>query len=224
MTKPLDPPIAQRGPLRESVYLRLKQEIVDGQLQPGEHLVETKIAERLGVSRNPVREALRRLEQEQLVTASWKGMVVGSLTRESIQEVYAVRAVLEALGCRLAAQYITPAEKAQLRDVIKRSRQAVAAHDLDSLTDCDIEFHEILITASRNATLKKTINQLRDSVRRFRGVSIALPGRPEEVVRDHAEIAQAVMAGDAGHAESLVHDHICQASQRLLSSLKNNLE
>lgn len=221
---PLDSPIEGKRPLRESVYLRLKQAIVEGKLQPGERLIETTIAQRLGVSRNPVREALRRLEQEQLVTASSKGMVVSSITRASIEEVYAVRAVLEALGCRLAAHYITAQEKERLRDILQRSRQAIRAHDIETLTACDIEFHDVLMSASRNATLKKMLDQLRDSVRRFRTASIALPGRPQEVLRDHTAIAEAVCTGDARRAEALVRDHIQQAAQRLLESLHDQVE
>ncbi len=220
----LGTPIQEHRPLREVVYQRLKQAIIEGQLHPGEHLVETKIAERLGVSRVPVREAIRSLERENLVSPSPKGMVVSCYTRVDIEEVYAVRAVLEALGCRLAAQHMTPAEKAQLRQILKRSREAVNSKNIAALTDCDIEFHDALIAASRNATLTKTLNQLRDSVRRFRAASIALPGRPEEVLRDHIAIAQAVMAGDAERAETLVYDHIVQASQRLLTSMKDNIE
>ncbi len=221
---PLGSPIQEHRPLRELVYQRLKQAIIEGQLRPGEHLVETKIAARLGVSRVPVREAIRSLERENLVSPSPKGMVVSSFTRIDIEEVYAVRAVLEALGCRLAAQRITPSDKAELRQILKRSRQAISAKDISALTACDIEFHDILITASGNATLKKTLNQLRDSVRRFRAASIALPGRPEEVLQDHVAIAQAVMAGDAERAETLVYDHIVQASRRLLASMKVNVE
>jgi DNA-binding GntR family transcriptional regulator len=214
--------IQSNRPLHDQVYQRLKQAIIAGRLQPGEHLVETKIAQQLGVSRNPVREAIRRLEQEQLVSAAGKGMVVGSLTRTSIEEVYAIRAVLEALGCRLAAQHITKEQGDRLREILEHSRAAIAADDLKALTTYDIEFHKVLIDASRNATLKKVLDQLRDSVLRFRTASIALPGRPKQVLKDHTAIAKAVIAGDGARAEVLVHDHILQASQRLLESLKDN--
>jgi DNA-binding GntR family transcriptional regulator len=218
----LESPIQGQKTLREAVYERLKQAIVEGQIAPGEHLVETKLAERLGVSRIPVREALLRLEREQLVSASAKGLIVSSITRTNIQEVYAIRAALEALGCRLAAEKITPEEKAQLGDILRRSRDCITANDITGLTACDIEFHDVLIAASRNATLKKVLDQLRDSVRRLRAVSIALPGRPEQVLKDHTAIADAVCAGDGERAQSLVHAHILDAAQRLLESVTDD--
>ncbi|MBI4790168.1 MAG: GntR family transcriptional regulator [Chloroflexi bacterium] len=220
----LDSPIEERRPLREEVYARLKQAIIEGQLPPGAHLIETKLAERFGVSRVPVREAIRSLERESLVSPSAKGMVVSSFTRTSINEVYTVRAALEALGCRLAAQHITPEEKARLPEILECSRRAIADDDIAALTACDIEFHEVLIAASRNATLSKVLAQLRDSVRRYRSASIALRGRPQEVLRDHTAIAKAVIAGDAERAETLVHDHILEAADRLLETLKDQIE
>ena len=221
---PLNSPIEGQRKLRQVVYARLKQAIIEGQLVPGEHLVENKIAEGLGVSRNPVREALHRLEQEQLVAASAKGLVVSSISRTSIEEIYAIRAVLEALGCRLASKKITPEEKKQLRQILARSRACVASNDIPGLTACDIEFHDALIAASRNETLKKVLDQLRDSVRRLRIVSTSLPGRPKQVLSDHTAIANAVFDGDGARAQKLVHAHILQAAQILLANLKGEME
>ncbi len=215
----LGTPIRGHPPLRQVVYERLKQAILEGQFEPGERLIETKIAERLGVSRVPVREALRRLEQEQLVSYSGKGMVVSSITRDSIEEVYTVRAALEALVCRLAAQRLTRVDADCLRQVLERSRQALERNDLKTLLICDTEFHDTLMEIGGNATLRKLLAELRDSITRFRHASITLPDRPPEILRDHAAIAEAVIAGDATRAEKLVHDHLLEAAQRLLASL-----
>jgi DNA-binding GntR family transcriptional regulator len=217
---PLDSPIRNRRPLRETVYQRLKEAILEGQLEPGQHLVETDLAARLGVSRNPVREALRKLEQEQLVLASTQGLIVSSLTPERIEEIYGIRAVLEAQSCELAAARITPEECERLRQCLDCARSAIENEDLRGLTQCDIEFHEILISAARNATLKRVLDQLREYVYRMRYASTALRGRPQEVLRDHSEIAQAVIAGDAQLAGELVHRHVVAAGQRLATSLQ----
>jgi DNA-binding GntR family transcriptional regulator len=219
---PLDTPIEQHLPKREAVYLRLKQAIVEGQLAPGQHLVETEVAARLGVSRNPVREALRKLEQEQLVYASTQGMVVSSISTKTIEEVYGIRALLEGWGCRLAAHHITPLESEHLLQVLARSRAAVEAGDVIGLTGWDVQFHGALIHASRNTTLAKMLDQLRDYVLRFRVLSLSLPGRPEEVLRDHTRIAEAVIAGRGEEAERLVHQHLEEAVLRLLESLPPN--
>lgn len=223
-TGPLDSQIEDRRPLREVVYHRLKDAIIEGQLRPGEHLVETKLAERLGVSRAPVREAILSLERENLVRPSTRGKIVSSFTREGIEEVYTVRATLERLACGLAARHITAKEKEQLRDILERSKKAVAAKDLVALTATDIEFHDVLIRAGGNATLRKVLDQLRDSVRRFRLASIALPGRPREVLKDHTAIAEAVIRGDAERAEQLVFEHILQAGSRLVESTQDPIQ
>lgn len=220
----LDSPIHDRRSLRQEVYQRLKEAIIEGQLRPGEHLVESKIAERLGVSRVPVREAMLALEREDLVCSSGKGMVVSSFSREGIEQVYAVRAALEALGATLAAEHITPKEKQRLLDILSRSRRAVDQKDTVALTEWDIEFHDVLIGASHNATLKRMLEQLRDSVRRFRTASIALPGRPEEVLKDHTEIAQVVISGDTERAGALARKHVLEAARRLLDSIQGTIQ
>ncbi len=222
--RPLDSPIEERRPLREEVYARLKQAIIDGQLPPGEHLVETKLAERFGVSRVPVREAILSLEREHLVTASSQGMVVSSFTRKSIEEAYAIRALLEAHGCQLAAQRITLEDKDRLREILDQSGEALAANDLALLTACDIELHDVLINASGSATLKNLLDQLPDSMRRFRIASLTFHRHPEQVLADHRRIVNAVIGGKAKRAETLMHDHILRAAQRLLASLQDNIE
>lgn len=222
--RPLDSPIEERRPLREEVYSRLKQAIIEGELPPGEHLVETKLAERFGVSRVPVREAILSLEREHLVSASSQGMVVSSFTRKSIEEAYAIRAILEAHGCHLAAQLITQEDKDRLREILAQSGEAIAANDMSLLTACDIELHDVLINASRNATLKNLLDQLPDSMRRFRIASLTFHRHPEQVLADHRRIVNAVIAGNAKRAETLMHDHILRAAQRLLTSLKDNID
>ncbi len=216
---PLDMRISERVPLRESVYRRLKQAIVEGQFGPGQRLVETDLASRLGVSRNPVREALRMLEQEHLVLASTQGLVVSSITRSRIQEVYSLRAILEAEGCRLAAMNATPEERARFRDLLECAAEALANHDMLAMGACDTDFHNLLMHASRNETLELLLDQLHDHILRFRHVTLNIPGRPEDVLHDHTAIADAVIRGDADAAASLVNAHLTDAVRRLLQHL-----
>lgn len=215
---PFASPIPPQPTKREAVYQRLKQAITAGELMPGQHLIETQLAASLGVSRNPVREALRRLEQEQLVYASTQGLVVSPISRARIEEVYSIRALLEAYGCRLAAERATPAECEALLDVLVRSRDAMLAGDTRALTDHDVEFHDIVMRASRNETLIQMLAQLRDYVLRFRRISIELPGRPREVLADHTAIARAVAGAQVEEAERLARDHVLQAGERLLAA------
>ena len=216
---PLDSPIAGRRMLREAVYQRLRKAIIAGHLRPGERLVETRLAARLNVSRNPVREALRRLEQEQLVCASSQGMIVSEITATKVQEVYAIRAVLEGLCCRLAAENATPQQVGELRATVERARQAVEAGDIAGLTTCSEQFHDLLLQASRNATLTSVLGQVRDSVLRYRYATIPLAGRAREMVDEHTVIAEAIAAADPARAEQAMRDHISEAGRRLVASL-----
>lgn len=219
-TSPLDSPVENRQPLREAVYQRLRKAIVEGHLKPGERLVETRIAERLHVSRLPVREAFRRLEQENLVRASSQGMVVTEITATKVEETYAIRAVLEGLCCRLAAQQITPQEAERLRASVDRTHQAIEGGDLEAITAATEEFHELLLEISRNATLKNLLSQVRDSVLRYRYATIPLEGRASELLREHRMIADAILAHDAERAEQLARQHILAAGRRLVASLR----
>ena len=211
--------VQPRQPLQSQVYAALRQAIIDGRLTAGTKLVEGQIASHLGVSRNPVREALRKLEQEGLVIHNPNhGVTVSEVTRQQGVEIAAVREVLEALGCRLAAAHATAQDVAELRSVLKRSSESAAAGDLDQLVATDSGFHEHLARMSGNATLARILADLGETAVRFRRAAVQAPDRPEQTIVEHALIVDALEKGDAAIAESNMREHIRQAGLAFLAS------
>ena len=206
MTEALTGLIVQpRLPLQSQVYVALRKAIVNGKLSPGSKLVEGQLAAHLGVSRNPVREALRKLEQEGLVIHTPNhGVSVAQMTKEQSEEITVVREELEALSCRLAVSRMTPADILDLRQIVARSAAGVASGDVDELIANERGFHDRLAQIGGNATLERILSGLRESILRFRRAAIVVPDRPDEVVREHELILQALEAGDAVEAERLV--------------------
>lgn len=214
-----------RQPLQTQVYLALRKAIVNGKLPPGSKLVEGQVAAQLGVSRNPVREALRKLEQDGLVVHNPNhGVTVSAVSPEQSAEIAVVREELEALSCRLAAAAITPADIADLRKMLADLATSTASGDLDELIATENGFHERLASIGGNATLTRILGLLRDTILRFRRAAIVLPGRPEEVLDEHTRIVDALEAGDAASAESLMRAHIRQASQRLRETTQTSVD
>ncbi len=209
-----------RQPLQTQVYLALRKAIVNGKLAPGSKLVEGQLAARLNVSRNPIREALRKLEQDGLVTHTPNhGVTVAKMSTQQAAEIAVVREELEGLSCRLAAQNITPQGIADLRQILAGSAASIAAGDIDELIATENGFHERLAKLSGNETLSRLLAGLRDAILRFRRMAITLPDRPEEVLREHSQIVDALEAQDAALAERLARQHIRVASRRLQERL-----
>lgn len=209
-----------RQPLQSQVYVALRKAIINGKLAAGSKLVEGQIAKHLGVSRNPVREALRKLEQDGLVVHNPNhGVTVSDVTRQQGLEIIAVREVLEALGCRLAAANVTRADIEDLRALLKRSSESLAAGDLDELIASESGFHERLAQLSGNATLARIISDLRETILRFRRAAIQAPARPERVIEEHTRIVDALEAGDAAAAEAGMREHIRLAGRGFQATL-----
>ena len=145
-------------PLRDLVFEALRDAIIRGILKPGERLMEVQLAEELGVSRTPVREAIRKLELEDLVVMiPRKGAYVSGISLKDIADVFEVRAAVEALAAGLAAERITDEELEELERILVKKAEIIDANDLDRLVEIDISFHESLYHASRNAKLVQII-------------------------------------------------------------------
>ncbi len=212
-----------RQPLQTQVYRALRKAIINSKLAPGSKLVESQLAARLRVSRNPVREALRQLEQDGLVVHTPNhGVTVQEIGLAQAAEIAVVREELEALSCRLAARLATPADIADLRRIIVRDSSSVASGDLDELITSEFGFHERLLQMTQNQTLIRLLAGLRDAILRFRRAAILLPDRPEEVVSEHAQVVDAMEAGDAATAEALLREHIRRSNARLQESVRSD--
>ncbi|MFD3843738.1 GntR family transcriptional regulator [Streptomyces sp. NPDC058642] len=199
-------PIARPAPLRQAVYDALTELIINGSLKPGQHLVEADLAEHLGVSRQPIREALQRLH-----TAGWvdlrpsQGAFVHCPTAEECAQLLGVRAVLETHSARGAAQHATPADVARLRELQRTGLTALAAGDARAIVEANAALHTHITHLSRNAVLAELIPQVDRRVRWYY-MPIAKP-RGTDAWSEHALIIEAIAGGDPDGAEELMRRH-----------------
>lgn len=212
-------------PLRDLVFEALREAIVNGTLAPGERLMEVQLAEELGVSRTPVREAIRRLELEgYVVMVPRKGAYVASMSAKDVADVFEIRAALEGLAAELAAERITEEELEELERRLHFVALRVEQGDLERLVEADTEFHDLLYRASRNQRLVQILGNLREQIQRFRTASLATPGRMQETLEEHKRIVEAVAGRNAALARRLAEEHIENAENRMLQFLTGNKE
>lgn len=211
-----------RQTIRERVYARLRQAIVEGYFAPGERLIQDKLAEQLGVSRSPVREAIRRLESEGLVeVAPVRGVTVINMPLDEAIGLYDLREVLEGLAARLAARNITPQELSELRGCVVRMEQLLppkaAPH---RWVEENSRFHEIIVRASRNRKLTELLPVLRESIGVLCRAIESNPSRVAEAMREHEAILAAIAARDPEEAERLGRQHIVCSKNAVLARLQ----
>lgn len=204
-------------PLREGVYQALRVAIVEGDLSPGQHLAEQQLAEELGVSRTPVREALRRLALEGFVVmVPRRGAYVGGLSLKDMNDVFELRMALEGLAAYLAAQRITPQEIATLKGLLDQLEAAIASGIREDVIDADTRFHALIYSASRNRRLINIVGNLSDQIQGFRLQSLFAPGRLKDTVREHKKLVMALERRDSAEARKLAVRHIREAEVSLL--------
>jgi DNA-binding GntR family transcriptional regulator len=207
-------------PLRELVFDSLREAILLGRLKPGERLMEVQLADEMGVSRTPVREAIRKLELDGFVVMiPRKGAYVASITLKDIADVFEVRAALEGMAAGLAAERITEDEMEQLeRSLLKEAR--LDSEGISNFVDNDTLFHEMIYSASRNKQLQHIITHLREQIQRFRTTSLSQPGRTRESLDEHKKIVEAITSRDVDSARNLAREHIENAEQSLLNAVR----
>jgi DNA-binding GntR family transcriptional regulator len=216
---PAAAPPTERGdglPSSERVYRRLKDMIISGELKPQTRLVELQLAAEFGVSRTPVREALKRLTADTLVVADpVRGLVVHEPEPEEIEDVYLVRDVLEGLATRLAAQRIRPEELTRMRAILDSMRQALERGDTAHVVNANMAFHDIVYRAAGNATLSRLARDLSDLVRRFSSQAFNSGPRASTVFDDHEAILRALEQHDPEAAAAASTRHLKGASDYL---------
>ena len=197
----------------DSVYGWIKGAIQQGRLKPGQRLREEALAQELGVSRTPVREALRRLEAEGLIEPlPRQGLVVRNPPEEDLADLCVVREALEGLAGRLAAQSITRAELYRLEELYTETERAVRAGDVGRLAALNDEFHRVVWQASRNRYLARQLHQLREFIFRVQGrTTLDYPGRAVEMLREHRALLDAIRSADTETAERVAREHMARA-------------
>ncbi|MCX7712010.1 MAG: GntR family transcriptional regulator [Clostridia bacterium] len=208
-------------PLREVIFNTLREAIIVGELKPGERLMEVQLAEKMGVSRTPVREAIRMLELEGLVNMlPRKGAHVAELSVKDIMDVLEVRASLDGLATALAANRITEEEIKSLKHVQNQFANYVEKENLQGSIKKDVEFHEIIYRSSRNDKLIQIVNNLREQVQRFRVIYLKDYVSPKELIKEHAEIVDAITSKNASSALAAAEKHIRNQENAIIKSLK----
>ena len=216
-------PIRLEGyqPLRDMVFDVLMSAIMQGQLSPGERLLEVQLADEMGVSRTPVREAIRRLELEGFVVmVPRKGAYVAGLSINDVEEVYEIRTVLETLAVRLAAQRMQPADYAQLDDLSEKMRATWQEGNVDNWVSLDASFHELLYKFSRNERLVAMMNNIMEQLSRYRIISLANVEVRHNSLSEHQELIEALKRRDSEAAATAVAMHIENTKQSLINMLK----
>ena len=197
-----------RRVLRDEVRDLIMEDILSGKLQPGDRIVETRIAKELGTSQTPVREALRDLELLGfVVTSAFRGATVRRISQEDWAEVYPIRAALEGVAAYSAATRLTNEDLAGLRDLIDTMRAASLRGDKQTTIEADIEFHSRIVSASGNRLLKQFWQSLRLATTTFLTVSVT--HRPlEELAERHTVVLDALVSRDCAAAEAAMRSHI----------------
>lgn len=220
-----DPPNvpAARGLQGDSVYDRLCQDIRSGILSPGSRLRETEIADRLSVSRTPVREAIRRLEAEGLVDhLPRSGAVVRRLDYSETMELYEMRTVLEGTAARLAARAASPVELEELGAINDEMRAADGQPE--RLFILNRQFHRRLMEAARNRFLLKSMASVENTLLILGSSSMYLPERALQAVAEHAEVVEALLARDGASAEAAMRRHMERAQLARLRILRDSAD
>ncbi|MBP1760302.1 MAG: transcriptional regulator [Firmicutes bacterium] len=211
-------------PLREIVFESMREAILSGVLQPGERLMEIQLAEEMGVSRTPVREAIRKLELENFVVMiPRKGAYVAGVSSKDVADVFEIRSALEGLAAGLAAERITEDELEQMERVLFY-RANEGELDLEQIVKSDTDFHALVYKASRNDRLIQILENLREQIQRFRATSLAVPGRNKLALEEHRMIVEALRNHDSEEAQALAMAHIVTAENVMFDvlSIKND--
>ncbi|WP_300459195.1 GntR family transcriptional regulator [Desulfobacula sp.] len=211
----------EKKPLKDKVYKILRYDILTGKIPGGTHITESSIAKRLNVSRTPVREAFQRLTQERLITSLPRaGYIVESLSDEDIQDLFSARFDIERLIIERATQYISTEELQIMGENIQKSKASIKLDNFEKMTILDIEFHSIIYKASRSKALYRICVNLSDLTLKYRyGLNLE-KDLWNEVIHNHNNIYQALLAKDQDKAIQALTIHAEQVKVHLLELLK----
>lgn len=196
-------------PLRDVVFNTLREAILKGELEPGERLMEIQLAERLGVSRTPIREAIRKLELEGLVIMiPRKGAEVAKITEKGLKDVLEVRCALEGLAIELACKRIDSEGIKNLKDNLAEFKSAARDNDITALAEKDVQFHDIIFTATNNEKLIQLLYNFREQMYRYRVEYLKDVESHQQLIKEHESIIHALEIRDCESAKKHIEHHI----------------
>ena len=202
--------------LADQVFERLENDIIQGIFPRGEVLTELKLVERLGVSRTPIREALRRLEQERLIEDTGKGSRVLGITEDDILDIMNIRQQIEGLATYYATVNMTPEGREVLSHIVDLQDFYFSKGDLEHLRQVDDEFHDTICRLSKRTVIYDTLSPLLRKTRRYRRQAMQDAERNKKTMKEHRAIYEAIMSGNAELAQQLATEHIAEAKVHML--------
>lgn len=208
-------------PLRDVVFKTLRRGILTGELKPGERLMEIHLANKLGVSRTPIREAIRKLELEGLVTMiPRRGAEVAQITPKSMKDVLEVRKVLDTLAVELACERISQEEKEQLAQACREFEKAVESGDFGTIARNDVAFHDIIVEATGNMRLTQMVNNLAEQMYRYRFEYIKDAKMHSQLIQEHRQIYEGILNKDVEAAKAAIASHIDNQEHSILQQIR----
>ncbi len=202
--------------LADQIFEQLEKNILTGAYARGEIFTEMHLSEQLGVSRTPIREALRRLEQEHLIEVSTKGAVIIGISQKDICDMYEIRIRTEGLASKWAAQTISDEGKKELSDIVELQEFYTEKNDADNIKNMDSKFHEAVYRLSGSTALYDTLYPLHKKVIKYRKASVQNSGRAHQSIKEHRAICEAIVAGNGDLAELLTIQHIKNARDNIV--------
>lgn len=214
-------PLSDHPSLQERTYQTLRDAIVQGRWAPGERLYETALAELLGVSRNPVRGAILRLQHDGLIEVRPRtGIFVATFSPAEVQDLYRIRAALEGTAAALAAQRMSDEELDRLETVLERMEKATAQHLRGATVHEADAFHQMVHLGARSQRLVSLLAQLYGQIAHYRTVTLGIPGRATDASHGHHDLLDALRRHDADEADRVMRHHVLEAATALLSHLR----
>lgn len=211
-------------PLRDVVFNALRQAIVTGEFAPGERLMEIKLADKLGVSRTPVREAIRMLELEGLVVMiPRRGAEVARITEKDLRDALEVRTAIEELSVELACARIDEEGKERLKQACNEFKTAIATKHVQNIVDGDVKFHEVIFELTKNQRLISIAQNLREQVYRYRVEYVKDFSYHDVLVEEHYEITNAILTNDVATAKEIMRKHLYNQELIVIKNLKDSL-
>ena len=215
----LDMNIDEYLPLREVVFHTLRKAIIQGELQPGERLMEVTLANKLGVSRTPVREAIRMLERL-VVMIPRKGAEVAKITVRDLKDALEVRMAIDSLSVKLACERLDEDDKTEIKQACVAFREAVKSGNVQAIVEGDERFHNTIYRASKNQKLITIAMNLREQVYRYRFEYVKDFSYHENLIREHDQITEAILKGDVETAQKIMKEHIYNQEQIVIRNLQ----
>ena len=210
-------------PLRAVVFQTLRQAILRGELKPGERLMEVRLAKKLGVSRTPIREAIRKLELEGLVLMiPRRGAEVAEITEKSMRDVLEVRRALEVLAVSLSCDRISGEQIEALKEAAEEFDRSLTLDDVTRTAEADVHFHDIIYRSTDNQRLIQLLSNLGEQMYRYRVEYLKHREFHPQISREHKELISYLEAGQKGQAEEKIAVHIDKQAQAVLETIRRN--